>query len=108
MAQGTGKSIMATARVEHPWGAIPFGKGAGKVVPGFDAVGRGMLTKYYKFVTELMNNVPLMRYIEKGLKGDEAARARTRALLGRYMKYGGAIGAGAAESQFAAPSPVEQ
>jgi hypothetical protein len=108
MSQGAGKSIMAQERVEQPWGAIPGGKATGKLVFGVDAIGRGMLTKYYKFVTELMNNVPLMRYIEKGLKGDEAARARTRALLGRYMKYGGAIGAGAAESQFAAPSPVEQ
>ncbi len=107
MSQGTGKSIMATARVEHPWGAIPLGKTAGKVVPGWDAAGRGMLGKYYKFVTEMSNNLAFLRWIEKGLKGDPTSRAVTRETMQKWMKRGGAVGAGVAESQEQTPQQPE-
>lgn len=103
MQVGAGKSIMATERVEHPWGAIPLGKGLGKVVPGADAAGRAMLGKYYKFVTEMANNLTFMRWVEKGLKGNAQAREMVKREVQRQMQIGGAVGAGLAESQFATP-----
>lgn len=103
MATGAGKSIMATERVEHPWSSIPLGRGVGKIVPGVDAGGRFMLGKYYKFVTDLSNNLTLLRWIEKGLKGNEAAREMVRKEVQRAMQVGGAVGAGLGESQFAKP-----
>lgn len=106
-ARGTGASMMAVSRVEHPWGAIPLGKTVGKVVPGADAAGRGMLGKYYKFVTEMMNNLTFLRWVEKGLKGDEAAREMTRQQVQRWAQRGGAVGAGAAEGQFQTPQQPE-
>lgn len=103
MSSGTGKSIMATQRVEHPLGAIPGGRLLGKLLPGSEPMARAVLTKYYKFITEMTNNLAFMRWVEKGLKGDEAAREMTRQQVQRWMQRGGAVGAGAAESQVATP-----
>lgn len=106
-ARGTGASMMAVSRVEHPWGAIPLGKTAGKLIPGADAGGRAMLGKYYKTVTEMMNNLTFLRWVEKGLKGDDAAREMTRQQVQRWTQRGGAVGAGAAEGQFQTPEQPE-
>ena len=102
-AYGTAQSMSAMSKVEHPWSAIPLGKTAGKLVPGFDALGRSILGKYYAFVTKLVNSPTLMRFVEKGLKGDEQARAMTRQAVANWMRRGGAIGAGAAQAEFQAP-----
>jgi hypothetical protein len=99
----TGKSIAAQSRVEHPWGSIPLGKTFGKVVPGADWVGRQMLGGYYKFVTTIMNKPGLMRFVQKGLEGDEASRLRIRELLQKYTQAGGVVGAGVGEAAFQIP-----
>lgn len=105
MSLGAGKSIMAQAAVEHPWSRVG-GKLVTyipKVLPGTDALGRYAMGKYFKMVTNLSNNLTFMRWVEKGLKGDEQARQMVKREVQRQMQIGGAIGAGAAESQFATP-----
>jgi hypothetical protein len=94
----TATSMAAVSKVEHPWASIPGGKLAGKVLPGFDAGGRAMLGAYYKMVRNLSNNTALLRWIERGLKGDPVARERSRLEVQRAMQMGGTVGAGAAES----------
>ena len=69
-----------------------------------DAAGRFMLGKYFKFVTELANNPSFLRWIEKGLKGDDQAREMVKELVQRRMKIGGAAGAGVGQSQFQTPN----
>lgn len=98
--QGTGKSIAATERVEHPWASIPGGRAVGKLIPGWDATGRYMLGSYYKMITELSSNLTLMKWVLKGLKGDEAAREMSQQAVQRAMQRGGAVGAGVGESQY--------
>jgi hypothetical protein len=95
--------MSAFEKVEHPWGSIPGGKMVGKVIPGVDAVGRAMLGKYYKMVTNLTNNPTLMRYVLRGLKGDPQGRQMARQAVQNAMQYGGAIGAGGTEAEFQAP-----
>jgi hypothetical protein len=94
----TATSMAAVSKVEHPWASIPGGKLAGKVLPGFDAGGRAMLGAYYKMVRNLSNNTALLRWIERGLKGDPVARERSRLQVERAMQMGGTVGAGATES----------
>lgn len=100
--EGTGKSIAATARVEHPWGSIPLGKGIGKILPGADYAGRQMLSSYYAAVTNLLSKPGLLRYVERGLKGDPVARERAKAATQKAMRKGGALGAGLSQSQYQA------
>src|SRR5580692_661672 len=100
-----GKSMAATAKVEHPWSGIA-GKGGEYLpkIPGFDAVARMMLGKYFKMVTDLSNSPALMRFVQKGLKGDPAAVARSREVLQRVMQKGGVAGAAAGESIYQTPT----
>jgi len=104
MGQSMAGGLAAMSKVEHPWSSIPLGKAAGKLIPGFDAAGRFMLGKYFKFVTELANNPSFLRWIEKGLKGDDQAREMVRDIVQRRMKIGGAVGAGIGQSQFQTPN----
>lgn len=101
--QETAKSMAAQAKVEHPWGSIPLGKAIGKIVPGADAAGRKMLGDYYKLVTTVFSSPAFLRWVQKGLRGDPAAREMTRQQVQRAMQRGGAIGAGVGESQYQAP-----
>lgn len=104
MQGGAGKSIMATERVEHP--ASGFIGGAGKLlpkIPGGDAGMRFVLGKFYKFITDASNNLSVLRFIEKGLTGDAAAQQRAKQIMQRMIQTGGAVGAGAGESEFQAP-----
>lgn len=100
---GAGSSIMATEAVEHPWARVggKLGKFLPKV-PGMDFAGRALLTKYYGFITELSSNPAFLRWIDKGLNGDEQARQMTKQAIQRHIQKGGALGAGAAESQYQA------
>jgi hypothetical protein len=41
-----------------------------------------------------------MRFVEKGLKGDDSAREMVRELVQRRMRVGGPVGAGIAESAY--------
>ena len=101
-----GTSMMAVSRVEHPAGSGMFGKTVGKI-PGVDPALRFALGKYYKLATDLTSNLSFLRFVEKGLKGDTAAREQVRQLVQRRMQQGGAIGAGGAESQYQAPTGVQ-
>jgi len=100
----TAKSMAAVSKVEHPWGSIPLGKAFGKIVPGADAAGRAMLGKYYKMITELTNSPSLMRFVQRGLKGDEQGRQIARQAVQAWMRRGGAVGAGVGEAEFQAPN----
>lgn len=99
----TAKSMAAVSKVEHPWGSIPLGGAAGKLIPGFDAAGRAMLGKYYAFVTEMVNKPGLMRFVQRGLKGDERGRELAKIAVQNSMRYGGPVGAGVGEAEFQAP-----
>jgi hypothetical protein len=111
---GAGLSMSATAKVEHPWASI-LGRGGAlsqiltaptKVVPGADAAGRYLLGSYYGLVRKLTTSPAFLRWVEKGLKGDEAAREVVRAQVQRAMQRGGAAGAGGAEATFQASEPA--
>ncbi len=104
MASNMAGGLAAMSKVEHPWSSIPLGKAAGKLIPGFDAAGRFMLGKYFKFVTNIANSPAFLRWIEKGLKGDDKARDMVREVVQQRMKIGGAVGAGGGESQFQTPN----
>lgn len=103
-ARDTAKSMAAVAKVEHPFGSVPGGRLLGKLVPGSEPIARATLAAFYKFVRNLSNNPAFMRWIEKGLKGDEKAREMVRETLRKRMAIGGALGAGLTESQYAAPN----
>jgi hypothetical protein len=57
-----------------------------------------MLGSYYKLVRNLSNNTALLRWIERGLKGDPVAREMSRQQVQRAAQMGGTVGAGAGES----------
>jgi hypothetical protein len=45
-----------------------------------------------------------LRWMEKGLKGDERARQMVKEEIQKRMQRGGAVGAGIAQSQFQTPN----
>lgn len=101
--------LSAIAKVEHPFGGLPAGKTVGKILNvatlGFGApLARGALGTFYKLVREGVNNPAFLRWVEKGLKGDDAARALVRATVQRRMQFGGAIGAGAGQALYQTPN----
>ena len=102
-----GQSIMATEAVEHPFGRF-IGRGGTFLpkIPGADFGARAALTKYYAFITKMASNPGFIRWIERGLNGDAAARELTKQELTRAMQRGGAMGAGIGES-LVQPSPME-
>lgn len=103
-AAGTGKSIMATTRVEHPLPEIPLlGHSHIRNIVGSNFLGRSILTKYYKFVTEALNSPRFMRMVERGVTGDEQSRAAIREQLKRWTQVGGAVGAAGGEERFQHP-----
>lgn len=104
---GAGRSIMGVEAVEHPTTRL-LGGGA-KYVPKFlrapaDPVMRATLTQYYKFITELASNPAFLRWIDKGLNGDEQARQMTKAAVQRHIQKGGATGAAISEAEYQAPN----
>jgi hypothetical protein len=92
------------AKVEHPWSSV-LGKGGEFLpkIPVAEPLARAALGKYYAFVTKIVNSPTLMRFVQKGLKGDPQGREMTRQAVQNWMRRGGAVGAGVAESQFQAP-----
>lgn len=102
---GSGKSIMATEAVEHPWSRLG-GKGGTFLpkVPGMDFAARAALTKYYGFITELASKPAFLRWIDKGLNGDEQARQMTKAAVQRHLQKGGAVGTAIGEAEYQAPN----
>jgi hypothetical protein len=52
----------------------------------------------------MANNPAFLRWIERGLKGDDKAREMVKELVQRRMKIGGATGAGIGESQYQTPN----
>jgi hypothetical protein len=110
-AHGAGASLAATAKVEHPLSSLPniFGIETGKVLNvatlGLgDPAARYVLGKYFKMVTTLVNNPAFLRWVERGLKGDERAREMVKAEIQKRMKWGGMAGAGAAQSLYQTPN----
>ena len=103
-AKDTAKSMAAVAKVEHPFGSVPGGRLMGKLLPGSEPLARATLASFYKMVRNLMNNPAFLRWIEKGLKGNEQARQMVKETVARQANIGGAIGSGATESQYAAPN----
>ena len=100
----TATSIAAQARINNPWGHIVGAKGIiGEAIGSvtgltkLDPAGRAILTKYYATVTNIMNSTTFLRFVLKGLKGDENARAMVKAEVQRRMNIGGTIGAGVGE-----------
>jgi hypothetical protein len=109
MDPGAGLSMAATAKVEHPFGALPGGRTLGKalniVTLGLgDPVARTILGSYYKMIRNVVNNPAFLRWMEKGLKGDERARQMVKEEMQKRMQRGGAVGAGMAQSQFQTPN----
>jgi len=104
-AQGTAQSMSAMAKVEHPWSSV-LGKGGEFLpkVPIAEPLARAALGKYYAFVTKVVNSPTLMRFVQKGLKGDPQGREMTRQAVQNWMRRGGAIGAGVGQAEFQAPS----
>lgn len=100
---GAGKSIMATEKVEHPLSSIPGGKLVGKIAIGSEPVARAALGNYYKLVTTLSSNLAFMRWVQKGLAGDEQARQMVKQQVQKAMQVGGAMGAGGAEALYQTP-----
>jgi len=108
-AQDTGKSMAATAHVEHPLGGgFPMRTAATALnvasLGAFEPVARAIRGGYYKMVRNLVNSPAFLRWMEKGLKGDERARQMVKAEIQRRMQKGGAAGAGAAESLVQQPA----
>lgn len=109
-AQDTAKSMAAVSKVEHPWASI-MGRGGivaqiltapTKILPGADAVGRSILGGYYGMVRKLSTNPAFLRWVEKGLKGDETSKQAVRDQLQAMMKegqVGAAMGEGAYQGQ---------
>jgi hypothetical protein len=104
-AHGTAQSMSAMAKVEHPWSSV-LGKGGEFLpkIPIAEPLARAALGKYYAFVTKLVNSPTLMRFVQKGLKGDPQGREMARQAVQNWMNVGGAVGAGVGESQYGAPS----
>ncbi len=114
--QDTAKSMAAVSKVEHPWASI-LGRGGAlaqvltaptKVLPGADAAGRFILGEYYGMIRKLTTSPAFLRWVQKGLKGDDAARLATKEAVQRFMQRGGAAGAGVAESQYQTSEPSPQ
>lgn len=99
----SGKSIAAQQRVNHPWGSIPILRTATKAI-GLDFVGRQILGKYYKTVLEIMNKPGLMRFVQKGLEGDELSRVKIRDMIRSLGNTGKVVGAGTGEAIEQKPS----
>ena len=100
-----GTSIAAASRVLNPWGQIT---GVGKLVkpltkvPGTDALGRALLTKYYAFVTDLATRPATLQWIAKGLNGAPADREAVKAAIQSAVAKSGPIGAGLAQGAYQA------
>ncbi len=104
-ARDTGKSMAATAHVEHPVPGGTVGKILNVATLGMGApVARVIRGGYYKLVRNLVNNPAFLRWMEKGLKGDERAREMVKAEIQRRMQQGGAAGAGATQGLAQAPN----
>lgn len=101
----TAKSMMAQSAVEHPWSRV-VGKGGEFLpkVPLGDAAARSAIGAYFKMVTKLSSNLPLMKFVLKGLKGDPQGREMARQAVQNWMQKGGAVGAGVGQAEFQAPS----
>lgn len=117
--QDTAKSMAAVSKVEHPWASI-LGRGGAlaqvltaptKVLPGADSAGRYILGEYYGMIRKLTTSPAFLRWVQKGLKGDDAARLATKEAVQRFVQKGGAGGAGLGEAQYqsseATPQPLE-
>ena len=107
--QDTGKSMAATAHVEHPLGGgFPFRAASTGLniatLGAFEPVARGIRGAYYKMVRHAVNNPAFLRWMQRGLQGDERARQMVKAEIKRRMQGGGAAGAGAAQAAFQAPN----
>lgn len=102
----TAKSMAAQTMVNHPWGTLGENKSVVRAaiketfaaIPFSDFAARAALAKYFKMVTTLASKPWFLRFVEKGLKGDEIARERTKEAVQRAMRMGGALGAGLGES----------
>lgn len=99
---------MATEAVEHP--STRLLGSAAKYIPKpmrtpSDFVMRAALTKFYAFITETASNPAFLRWIDKGLSGDEQARQMTRAAVQRHIQKGDATGAAVAEAEYQVPNP---
>ena len=110
---GAGLSMAATAKVEHPWSSIAGGGGIAKalttplrIFPG-DPAGRFLLGEYYRLVRTLSNNVAFMKWVQKGLKGDDVARETVKEAVQRAMNISGAAGATTGEAEYQAPGSIQ-
>ena len=101
--QGAGSSIAAQERVLNPWGSIsglgPLAKPL-KVIPGFDAAGRYLLTKYYGLLSHMMTRPATLQWVARGLNGSPADREAVKDAINSGAIMGGPIGAGVAEGAY--------
>lgn len=108
---GAGRSIMATSQVEHPTSALPLHQHLGIVGQGVFAsgpIGRYLLSSYYKMITWGATHPSFLRFVQRGLEGDEAGRFSAKnmvqaMLYGKGANRGGAIGAGVGTGQASVP-----
>ena len=108
---GAGESIAAKQALYHPLG--PLGRYSISKVPvigqGVDFVARTVRGEYYRLVRQLATSPAMLKWLEKGLKGDaqaqEAAREALAEMFGRAGKVGGGVGAGASETLYQGSGP---
>lgn len=113
---GSGSSMSAFAKVEHPASRAvlaaggfylggPIGAGiGGLVVP---PVARMALGTYYATMRKLMTSPALLRWLEKGLNGSAADREQVRQTISAVLQKGGAVGAGAGEAAVQESGPPQ-
>jgi hypothetical protein len=118
--KNVGTSMISGGKVEHPLSSLPriLGTDTGKILNvatlGLgDPAARAALSAYYKLVRNGVNNPAFLRWLEKGLKGDDGARETVRDAVRHALSEpdvqkrsgkAGATGAGIAQSQYQTPN----
>ncbi len=102
-SQGAGSSMSAFSKVEHPLGGKILSR-MGKLIPGANPGARAALGGYYGLIRRFTTSPSFLRFIERGLTGNEQERQAVKAIVQRAMKRGQAIGTGVGETVFQQPS----
>ncbi len=118
--KNVGTSMISGGKVERPLSSLPhvLGTDVGKIlnIASFglgDPAARAALSAYYKLVRNGVNNPAFLRWLEKGLKGDDGARETVREAVQRALNEpetqkrlgrAGALGAGVGQSQYQTPN----
>ena len=104
-SQGAGSSMSAFSKVEHPLaGRLGTFVDPFKLVPGANPTARAALGSFYSLIRRFSTSPSFLRFVERGLKGNEQERAAVKQIVQRAMRRGHAIGTGVGETVFEQPS----